>query len=136
MVTDSRSHLAADALSFHTPIAVNTTIYHNPRCSKSRSALELLRSRGIEPVVIEYLKHPPTLDELKMLLEGLELQPRELMRRSEAVYKELGLDDPELGEEQLLRAMVDNPILIERPIVVANGKVALGRPPERVLSIL
>ncbi len=115
---------------------MNVSIYHNPRCSKSRSALQLLRERGIEPVIIEYLKSPPSHDELKSLLDRLGLQPRQLMRRSEAAYRELCLDNPELGEEELIRAMIENPILIERPIVVADGKVALGRPPERVLSIL
>lgn len=115
---------------------MTTKIYHNPRCSKSRSTLELLRSKGIEPVIVEYLKSPPSLEELKSLLKGLCLEPRQLMRRSEGIYKELGLDDPELGEDQLLRAMVEHPILIERPIVVSNGKVALGRPPENVLAIL
>lgn len=115
---------------------MTTTIYHNPRCSKSRSALELLRSKGIEPQIIEYLKTPPSAEDLRMLLEGLRLHPRQLMRRGEAVYKELGLDDPKLNEQQLIHAMAENPILIERPIVVANGKVVLGRPPEKVLSII
>lgn len=115
---------------------MSTTIYHNPRCSKSRAALDLLKSRGVEATVIEYLKTPPSAGELKALLAGLGLSARQLMRRGESVYKELGLDRPELGEDELVRAMVEHPILIERPIVVANGKVALGRPPENILGIL
>ncbi len=118
------------------PDPMTTKIYHNPRCSKSRSTLELLRGKGIEPEIVEYLKSPPGPDELKALLAGLRLAPRQLMRRGESVYKELRLDDPTLDEDQLIRAMVEHPILIDRPIVVANGKVALGRPPENVLSIL
>lgn len=115
---------------------MNVTIYHNPRCSKSRAALQLLRDQGIEPSIIEYLKSPPNRDELKSLLEASGLRPRQLMRRGEAIYRELDLDNSELSDEALIHAMVENPILIERPIVVADGKVALGRPPERVLSVL
>ncbi len=115
---------------------MTVTIYHNPRCSKSRQTLALLRERGIEPRVIEYLKTPPDAGELKRLLGLLELEPRQLMRRKEGVYRELGLDDPTLGEDELIRAMVENPVLIERPIVVADGRAALGRPPENVLAIL
>lgn len=115
---------------------MSTKIYHNPRCSKSRTTLELLRNRGLEPTVIDYLKTPPTAEELKALLAGLGLGARQLMRQGESIYKELGLDDPSLSDEQLIQAMIENPILIERPIVVSNDKVALGRPPENVLSIL
>ena len=111
-------------------------IYHNPRCSKSRSTLELLRSRGIEPRVIEYLKTPPSVAELDAILDQLGLEPRQLMRQGEAVYKEKGLADPALDRAALVAAMVENPVLIERPIVLANGKAALGRPPENVLAIL
>lgn len=115
---------------------MKVTIYHNPRCSKSRQTLSLLRDRGIEPEIIEYLKTPPDAATLKKILKDLDLAPRDLMRRKEAVYGELGLDDAALGDDELVAAMVDNPILIERPIVLAGGRAALGRPPEQVLEIL
>lgn len=111
-------------------------IYHNPRCSKSRQALELLRKRGIEPEIVEYLKTPPDKAELKRILKLLGLAPRALMRKGEAVYKEKALDDPKLTDDQLIAAMVADPVLIERPIVLAGQKAALGRPPEKVLDIL
>lgn len=112
------------------------TIYHNPRCSKSRQTLSLLQEKGVEPEIVEYLKAPPTRETLSELLDQLGLEPREVMRRKEAVYKELNLADPGLSRDALIAAMVENPILIERPIVSANGKAALGRPPEAVLEIL
>lgn len=113
------------------------TIYHNPRCGKSRQTLALLRDRGIEPIVVEYLKAPPDAATLRQLLDALDLGARGLMRRKEAAYKENGLDDTALDENALIAAMVANPILIERPIVVtADGRAALGRPPEAVLGIL
>lgn len=112
------------------------TLYHNPRCSKSRQALELLRQQGIEPEILEYLKTPPDVATLTRLLKLLGLAPRELMRKKEPEYRELGLDDPALSSEQLIEAMVAHPKLIERPIVIKGNKVALGRPPERVLDIL
>lgn len=112
------------------------TIYHNPRCSKSRATLELLRERGIEPNIIEYLKTPPTQAELTRILNLLGMGPRELMRSKETEYREQALDDPGLKRKDLVKAMHDTPRLIERPIVVANGKAALGRPPEQVLEIL
>jgi len=115
---------------------MTVTIYHNPRCTKSRQTLELLRQRGIEPEVVEYLKTPPGAAELEAILGLLGLAPRELMRRKEAAYSDAGLDDPGLSRAALVRAMVDHPILIERPIVLANGKAAVGRPPENVLAIL
>ena len=111
-------------------------IYHNPRCSKSRQTLQLLNERDIEPQIVEYLKTPPSVAELEQLLKMLDLEPRELMRRKEKEYKELGLDDPELSRDALIRAMVEHPKLIERPIVVSGKKAALGRPPEGVLEIL
>ncbi len=114
----------------------NVVIWHNPRCSKSRGTLELLRQRGIEPAVIDYQKNPPDARELSRALDLLDLQPRELMRRDEPEYTQLGLDDPELTREQLIAAMVAHPVLIQRPIVFANGKAAIGRPPEAALSIL
>jgi len=112
------------------------TIYHNPRCSKSRQALQLLRDKGIEPVIVEYLKAPPDKNTLKALLKMLAMEPRELMRRKEKEYKALGLADPTVGDEALLEAMVEHPRLIERPVVVCGDKAALGRPPEKVLDVL
>lgn len=111
-----------------------TTIYHNPKCSKSRQTLALLGERGIEPEIIEYLETPPTAGELKNILAMLGKGPRDILRKKEA--KEAGLDDPALDDEALIEAMVANPIVIERPIVVNNGKAALGRPPESVVDIL
>jgi arsenate reductase len=112
------------------------TIYHNPRCSKSRQTLELLRGRGIEPEIVEYLKTPPSKTQLGKILKMLDMAPRDLMRKKEAPYKDNGLDDPGLSRDALIQAMVDNPVLIERPVVVTGGKAALGRPPEAVLDIL
>jgi len=112
------------------------TIYHNPRCSKSRATLELLREQGIEPTIVEYLKTPPSQAELTRILKMLGMEPRELMRSKEAEYREQGLDNRDLKQKDLVKAMHDTPKLIERPIVVANGKAALGRPPEQVLEIL
>ena len=111
-------------------------IYHNPRCSKSRATLTLLQERGIEPEVRLYLESPPNAGELTTILGLLGKSPRELMRKGEAEFRELGLADPELGDDALITAMVENPRLIERPIVLANGKAAIGRPPESVLDIL
>ncbi len=115
---------------------MTVTIYHNPRCSKSRQTLELLRRQGMEPRIIEYLKNPPDKSELKRLLNLLGLAPRELMRRKEDAYKANGLDAGDLSDDQLVDAMIEHPVLIERPIVLANGKAAIGRPPENVLEIL
>ncbi len=112
------------------------TLYHNPRCSKSRQTLALLEERGISPNIVEYLKTPPDADTIAGLLDMLGLEPRELMRRKEAPYGELGLADESISRAGLIRAMVDNPILIERPIVASRGRAAIGRPPERVLDIL
>lgn len=112
------------------------SIYHNPRCSKSRQTLQLLEQQGAEPVVIEYLKTPPDADTLARLLEMLGLEPRALMRTKEPEYKTSGANDPALSDAELIALMVANPKLIERPIVVNNGKAAIGRPPERVLEIL
>ncbi len=113
-----------------------TIIYHNPRCSKSRATLELLESEGEQPEVIKYLETPPSKATLKQVLSFLSLSPRELMRKGESEYKALSLDDESLTEDELLDAMVANPRLIERPIVVKNNKAAIGRPPESVLDIL
>lgn len=113
------------------------TIYHNPRCSKSRQTLELLEEKGIAPEVIRYLETPPSVDELKNICELLGKTPLELIRIKEARFKELGLSSDDSREDQAwLEAMHENPILIERPIVLHDGKAALGRPPEDVLKIL
>jgi arsenate reductase (glutaredoxin) len=115
---------------------MSITIYHNPKCSKSRQTLELLQQNGITPTIIEYLKTPPTAEALKVILGQLGLAPRDLMRKKEDIYAECKLDDPSLSDDDLIDAMIKHPILIERPIVLANGKAALGRPPEQVLDIL
>ena len=112
------------------------TIYHNPRCSKSRQTLELLKERNIEPDIVLYLETPPSTDQLAELLRQLGISARELLRKGEDAYKENNLNNDSLSEAELIQAMHDAPKLIERPIVVANGKAALGRPPEQVLEIL
>ena len=109
---------------------------HNPRCSKSRTTLQLLRENGVEPEIILYLETPPDTDLLISILRKLDLKPRELMRTGQPEYKEMGLDDMQLSDEQLIAAMLKTPILIERPIVLANGQARIGRPPESVLKIL
>jgi arsenate reductase (glutaredoxin) len=115
---------------------VRVTIYHNPRCSKSRQALALLRDRGLEPVVIEYLKNPPDAGQLRDILARLGCGPRDLMRRNEPAYRENHLDDEHLGDDDLIAAMLRFPILMERPIVLAGAKAVIGRPPDRVLDII
>ncbi len=110
-------------------------IYHNPRCSKSRQTLALLQENGVEPEVVEYLKSSPTETEIRDLLAKLGLGAIDIVRKGEKVFKELGLTR-ESGNDALIAAMVANPILIERPIVVKGDKAALGRPPEAVLEIL
>ncbi len=115
---------------------MSVTLYHNPRCSKSRQTLQILRDRGIEPEILEYLKTPPDALTLSAILDRLGMGPRDLMRVKEKEYRVLGLDDPSLSREALIAAMVDHPILIERPIVLKNSRAALGRPPEGVVDIL
>jgi arsenate reductase len=117
-------------------MSTDITIYHNPRCSKSRAALELLREQGYQPHIVEYLKNPPSESELEALLKLLGMEPRELMRHKEEEYTQANLDDPGLTRGELIKALHDHPRLMERPIVLANGKAALGRPPESVLEIL
>ncbi|WP_238085384.1 arsenate reductase (glutaredoxin) [Pseudescherichia vulneris] len=113
------------------------TIYHNPRCSKSRETLSLLQSRGVEPQVVLYLETPPDAATLRHLLQMLNLSSaRDLMRQKEDLYRTLNLADSTLSEEALIQAMVENPKLIERPIVVKRGQARIGRPPEQVLEIL
>jgi arsenate reductase len=115
---------------------MSVTIYHNPRCSKSRQTLQLLQEKGIPVTVVEYLKNPPTQTELKSILEKLKIPPRDLMRKKESEYVAQNLDDQALSDIELITAMTENPILIERPIVVNGAEAALGRPPENVLKIV
>ena len=111
-------------------------ILHNPRCSKSRATLQILEEHGIEPEIILYQNTPPDADQLTSILGKLNMQPRQLIRKGQSEYKEMGLDNKQLSDEHLIAAMLKAPILIERPIVLANGKAAIGRPPESVLEIL
>jgi arsenate reductase len=115
---------------------VSVTIYHNPRCSKSRATLALLEEKGVEPQIVEYLGTPPSRDEMIRILEGLAMAPRDLMRKNEKPYTELNLGDDSMGRDALIDAILENPILMERPVVVKDGKYAIGRPPENVLEIL
>jgi|SRR5687767_3578413 arsenate reductase len=110
------------------------TIYHNPRCSKSRETLKLLQDNGVAPTVVEYLSTPPSAQELKRILRLLGKKPREIVRSKEAI--EAGIDAGALSDDELIDAMVKHPAMIERPIVVSGNKAALGRPPESVLEIL
>ncbi len=112
------------------------TLYHNPRCSKSRGALELLEARGLAPTVVRYLETPPSADQLRALLAKLGIAPRALLRTGEDEYKALNLADTGLSDEQLIAAMVAHPKLIERPILVAGERAVIGRPPEKVLGLL
>ncbi len=114
----------------------DVVIYHNPRCSKSRQTLKLLEDNDIQPEVRLYLEKPPAAAELKQLLAALDLSARELLRKGEAEYKELGLADNSLSEAKLVAAMAEHPRLIERPIVTRDGKAVLGRPPENVLALV
>ncbi|MDH5545963.1 MAG: arsenate reductase (glutaredoxin) [Gammaproteobacteria bacterium] len=113
------------------------TIYHNPRCSKSRETLQLLRDKEVEPTIIEYLVAPPTVEELRHIVSLLGIKPRALLRTGEDEYKEAGLDDMSLSDEVILEKMVVYPRVIERPIVIKDGKQAvIGRPPKLVASLL
>ena len=111
-------------------------IFHNPRCSKSRATLALLHEQGIEPDIALYLESPPDAEELRSILDKLGMNPRELMRKGEAEFKQQGLDDETLIDDELINAMVATPRLIERPIVLVGDRAAIGRPPESVLDIL
>jgi len=115
---------------------VSIILYHNPKCSTSRRTLALLESQGIHPTIVEYLKTPPSKTQLKKILQALGLEPRDLMRKKEAEYKDARLDNPKLTRDALIAAMVAHPKLIERPIVVNGERAAVGRPPENVLRIL
>jgi arsenate reductase len=114
---------------------MRATIYHNPRCSKSRATLALLEEHGVEPEIVEYLKTPPGADELRSLLRKLGIPAKDLIRRGEAEFKASGrsLDAP---EDELIELMASHPVLIERPIVVVGGRARIGRPPERVLELI
>ena len=116
--------------------SLNVQILHNPRCSKSRATLQILLDNGVQPEVILYLETPPDEHKIEAILQALGMSPRELMRKGQSEYKQLGLSDEQLSRSELIRAMQQAPILIERPIVLANGKAAIGRPPESVLEIL
>jgi arsenate reductase len=109
-------------------------IYHNPRCGTSRKTLALLREKGVEPEIIEYLRTPYTANALKELLAQLDMPAKALLRKKEAAAA--GVDPDAMSEDALIAAMAENPIIVERPIVVSNGKAALGRPPEKVLTVL
>ena len=113
-----------------------TQIFHNPRCSKSRAAMELLTEKGIEADVIKYLETPPSRETIEQVLALLNMHPRELMRKSEAEYSDNNLSDESLTKDQLIDALVEFPKLIERPIIIANGKAAIGRPIENIIDIL
>ena len=115
---------------------MTVTIYHNPRCSKSRQTLALIEEKGITPKIVKYLETPPSAAELKRILKMLGLKARDIIRKSEEAYAELGLKDGAHTNDELLALMVKNPILIERPIVVSGDKAAIGRPPEAVLKIV
>jgi arsenate reductase len=112
------------------------TIYHNPRCSKSRQTLALLEEQGQDVVIIEYLKAAPSPAELRKVIAALGISPRELLRSKEAEFKIAGLDNQELSNAEIIAKMVEFPKLIERPIVINGNKAAIGRPPESVLEIL
>jgi len=114
----------------------DATIYHNPRCSKSRATLDLLIGRGLKPRVVNYLDTPPKAAEIGRLLDLLGAEPRDVIRKDEPEYAELKLANPALTRKQLIAAIAAHPRLLQRPIVVANGKAAIGRPPEAVLAIL
>ncbi|RYZ82137.1 MAG: arsenate reductase (glutaredoxin) [Moraxellaceae bacterium] len=112
------------------------TLYHNPRCTKSREALALLEANGCKPELVLYMDTPPTTKQLKLVLTQLDISPRQLLRKNEDAYKELHLADEKLSDAALIKAMITNPKLIERPIFIKGDKAIIGRPPENVLTIL
>lgn len=111
-------------------------LYHNPRCSKSRAALQLLEARGLQPTVVHYLDNPPSATQLRELLDKLGLSPRQLLRQGEDEYRELNLADENLGDAELINAMISHPRLIERPILMNADRAVIGRPPENILELL
>ena len=117
-------------------MTADVTIYFNPKCSKCRLGIEILEKEGQHAEVIVYLNTPPDAETLESILDMLGMEPRDLMRKHEKEYAEAGLDNPDLSREQLISAMIEYPRLIERPIVIKNGKAIIGRPPEKILDIL
>jgi len=115
---------------------MSAVIFYNPKCSKCRTTLSILEEKGVDFEVIKYLENTPSVDELKDLLNQLNMDARSLMRTFEAPYKENNLDDESLSEDDLIQAMIDNPILIERPIVKTDKGIVIARPPENVLGII
>ena len=114
----------------------NFTIYHNPRCSKSRQTLELIKNKGVEPEIILYLEKPPTVSVLSKIVDYLQMKPRDLLRKGEDEYKNFNLKDMSLNDSTILKIMSENPKLIERPIVLSGNKAIIGRPPENVLELI
>ena len=115
---------------------MSITLYHNPSCSKSRQTLSLLKEHGVQPTIIEYLKHPPSISALKKILASLGLSARDLLRTKETEYQTLNLSNPKLTESDIITAMHKHPKLIERPIALKNQKAVIGRPPEKVLALI
>jgi arsenate reductase len=112
------------------------TIWHNPRCATSRRVLQMIRNKGIEPHVVEYLKTPPSAKEIKAVLAKLKIGARDLLRRKEPAYRAEGLDDEKISEAAIIRVMTEHPVLIERPVVLAGRRAVLARPPERVFEVI
>lgn len=136
METVNRGHRRMPPDAFMEKLPMTTRIYHNPRCSKSRKTLELLRDAGHEPEIVEYLTNPPTPAEIRSILNLLQCEPRDIMRTTEAEYVDNNLDREDLNEDALVQALHDYPRIMQRPIVIRDGKAAIGRPPENVLGLL
>ncbi|PIR37327.1 MAG: arsenate reductase (glutaredoxin) [Alphaproteobacteria bacterium CG11_big_fil_rev_8_21_14_0_20_39_49] len=115
---------------------MSVVIYHNPRCSKSRQTLQLLKDNGVEPEIVEYLADTPSKDEIKKIIKSLGISARDILRKKEAIYKEAGFDNNSLSDDEIITLMQKNPKVIERPIVVNGSKAAIGRPPENVLKVI
>ena len=115
---------------------MNFIIWHNPRCSKSRQTLAILKEKGIEADIVLYLENPPTSLQIQNVLDLLKFKPRDLMRKKESIYTKLNLGDEALSSDFLIEKMVENPALIERPIVISGNQAVLGRPPENVMNLL
>lgn len=115
---------------------MSITIYHNPRCSKSRQTLRLLEQHGVTPTIIEYLTDVPSAADIERLVDLLEIDVRDVIRTGESTYADLQLHNPKLGRTELVQAIVDNPILLQRPIVISGDRAIIGRPPDNVLSLL
>ena len=112
------------------------TIYHNPRCSKSRKAMDILKSRGIEPEIVDYTKQPPNEETLRQLLRALGLEAEQLVRKNDQSFKDMQLGDKKLSSEEWLNILLENPSLLQRPIIMVGEKAIIGRPPEQVLELL